>query len=398
MTSRSLPRSRSGNELLSPVAPSSPSHSPSPLPYLTSGSADENSDDDVSDPHSAHSRGRYHRRSISAPSDIAQQRGREREREMQHLSKLQAMPAVVAPTSAVDFARGDASVLGQLLTLAADEVGGRHGQSEKSERQRYQGLTAVKCVATTEVLHSITTQGGKRSVAERAPSTSTSTPMSPVSPNTALSASCSLNSSFSSSVSSASSSVPSSPLPPLTSISSCNSNNSATSPPLSPTITLTSPVPTILPADSNLHLVGDATLDHGRHAVYAANLTYPLTWCPTLHLAPYHIVAANNQLSEHEIIDWCLSVFGTDVVTEAVSTRLLALESARWAAFLAPFASDEYVTLLGRFLALFVIIDDQLIEQAVPLGLRGSMRLIDVRATRAAHTRRRTRCDSWVCS
>jgi len=132
--------------------------------------------------------------------------------------------------------------------------------------------------------------------------------------------------------------------------------------------------------------VGDATFDQSRHAVYAANLTYPLTWCPTLHLAPYHI--DTDKLSEYEVIDWCLSVFGTSVVTEAVKMQLLALESARWAAFLAPFASDEYVTLLGRFLALFVIIDDQLIEQAVQLGLTTKNLLLFAEAWKFAADRR----------
>ena len=452
-SSSSSMSSTSGDELLPPV-PSTPSHSPSPLPYVTAAADDYYSDDDFLssiDPSAgAHGRGRYQRRwmSISSPSHIAQQR----EKEKQHLSKLQAMPVVVATTSAVDFTRGDVSVLSQLLTFAADEVSRRHATSEKSsddkqqQQQRYQGLTAIKCVSTTDVLHtihskrrfslresmgrgrgataslSITTQGGKRATVERAP-VSTSSPMSPTSPNSALSpTSSSFSSSFASSLSSTSSSAPSftssffpasstfsasmtlpsinpsSPLPPLISTTSSSSinNTSVTSPSL-PTRTLPPPVstssssasaaPTLLPADSNLHLVGDATLDHSRHAVYAANLTYPLTWCPALHLAPYHI-DGGGQLSEHEVIDWCLSVFGSGVVTKAVKARLLALESARWAAFLAPFASDEYVTLLGRFLALFVIIDDQLIEQAVPLGLTTKNLLLFAEAWKYAADRR----------
>lgn len=413
------------DHMLPPLVPSTPSHSPSPAPYNTAD--DYTADDflasaDPSTPSHSHGRGRYQRRwmSMSSPSHNAQQ---QREREKQHLSKLQAMPTAVAPSSAVDFTRADVSVLSQLLMVAADEVSGRHAISEKGEDSLQRGLTAIKCVPTEEILHTIQSKRrqslresmargrgstastaltiatqGKRSSAERIPSSSS--PMSPTSPTSALSpTSFSAAASSSHSTSSASSFFPanstfsaSMTLPSINpsaanqpTHSNCSSSPSAATSPSLPVHSLSS-YPAVLAADSNLRLVGDATLVQQRHAVYAANLTYPLTWCPTLHLAPYHIDAA--QLSEQEVIDWCLSVFGSAVVTEAVKARLLALESARWAAFLAPFASDEYVTLMGRFLALFVIIDDQLIEQAVPLGLTTRDLLLFAEGWRFAADRR----------
>ncbi|CAF4228933.1 unnamed protein product, partial [Rotaria sp. Silwood2] len=42
--------------------------------------------------------------------------------------------------------------------------------------------------------------------------------------------------------------------------------------------------------------------------------------------------------------------------------RLWQLEPAEWSAFLAPYAAYNYVDLMGKFLAIFVLIDDQLVE------------------------------------
>lgn len=103
--------------------------------------------------------------------------------------------------------------------------------------------------------------------------------------------------------------------------------------------------------------------------VMSANISYPDHWCPpsSMPLSPFH--TDHHQHSEHEVIDWCLEMFGPNLLTDAMQQRLLMLESAKWAAYLAPLAGDEYVTSIGRWLAVFVLIDDNVIEEAFNVGL-----------------------------
>ena len=336
-----------------------------PLPHLSPLSPTTMADDDfvnALDP----SHLRYARRwlSISSPSQLQQQR----ETQRLHLQKLHSMPVLVAPTSAVDFSRHDVSLLHQLLAFAAEETAKRSAGLPDSN------YTALTCVPTASLIHSIQSRrresaasqssthrshqrsfgGGpgsglsistgktSRTSYDRLPPVNGLAPLSPHTPASPSSAS-----SYASAV------QPSSPRHSASpSLSSAFSSSAASLPFLQ---------------DSVLRPVGDATIGGERHAVLAGHIAYPLHWCPALHLSPFHIDAG--QLSEVEVIQWCVSAFGAQVVTESAKARLLALESARWAAFLAPFASDEYVSLIGRFLALFVILDDQLIEQAVQLRL-----------------------------
>ena len=344
-------------------SPSLPSLSP------LSSSPSPTTDDDFPTESEEQTQTRYARRwlSISSPSQLQQQR----EHQRQHLHKLQSMPVLVAPTSAVDFSRHDVSLLSQLLAFAAEDTARRTAATGEA------AYTTVTCVPTASIIHSIvskrresaataasTHRSRQRSVGgpaglglsittaapgpktnrmsyDRLPPVSGGQVLSPNSPASPTSASLS------------SSQVPSSP-------------RHSASPSLSQ---LFSSSVSSLPIlhESVLRPVGDAVIGGERHTVLAGNIAYPLHWCPTLHLSPFHI--DQGQLSELEVINWCVAAFGAGVVTESAKARLLALESARWAAFLAPFASDEYVTLIGRFLALFVILDDQLVEQAVSLKI-----------------------------
>lgn len=224
----------------------------------------------------------------------------------------------------IDFQRKDVSLISQLLQVAADVSSAR----QKGVINEY---TKVRCVPTESVIHTLIADLIKQPVRRAHTRVNSSIPISP-------------------------GAHPRTPNSARHNYLSATEPNSASSP----------------RRDSQaIFEIGkvNAVGEKGSWHVMSANISYPDHWCPpaTLPLSPFH--TDKNQHSEHEVIDWCISIFGADLITPVIQQRLLMLESAKWAAFLAPFAGDEYVTSIGRFLAVFVLIDDHIIEEAFNLGV-----------------------------
>ena len=122
--------------------------------------------------------------------------------------------------------------------------------------------------------------------------------------------------------------------------------------------------------ESSAHFshVADVAVDGVSHQLMAARLSYPDTWrAPSGPISPFHVEAEGE--SEQEVLGWLELVLGAAVVDKRMQKRTLALAPAKWSALLLPMAGDEYRLLLARFLALAVIIDDAIIEQAHTLHL-----------------------------
>lgn len=240
------------------------------------------------------------------------------------------LTSVASTGPLVDFTRTDVSLISQLLQNA--ETVSERRQAQYNVNANQHEYTRVCCVPTSDIIHSLL--ANLTNPAERRRNRSTS----------------GLNSQQGMS-------------------SARNRRSTGLSGSVSPNVNREAPSPRMSDAAA-VHKIGQATGEKiGTCHVSSANIAYPDHWCPpsTMPLSPFH--NAKNQHSEVEIIEWCTAILGHGVVTASMRHRLMELESAKWAAFLAPFAGDEYVTLIGRFLAIFVVIDDKLVEEATALGL-----------------------------
>ncbi|CAF3857561.1 unnamed protein product [Rotaria sp. Silwood1] len=107
--------------------------------------------------------------------------------------------------------------------------------------------------------------------------------------------------------------------------------------------------------------IGKAKFNTNVYSLISTSIVYPDKWCPppSFTRSPYHILS--NKQSEHEIKDWYTSIFGK-FLSPPTKQRLWQLEPAEWSAFLVPYAAYNYVDLMGKFLSIFALIDDQLVE------------------------------------
>ncbi|CAF4933148.1 unnamed protein product, partial [Rotaria sp. Silwood1] len=107
--------------------------------------------------------------------------------------------------------------------------------------------------------------------------------------------------------------------------------------------------------------IGEANFNKNRSGLISTSIIYPDHWYPppSFSRSPYHMLS--NKQSEHEVKDWYMSALGT-FLSSSMKERLWQLEPAEWSAFLQPYGANNHVELMGKFLAIFILIDDEIVE------------------------------------